>query len=185
MAAGDDLWELGCAVTLPLCVKQKRLRRFCRQRQRMIQAREMVDYEAPVLPGYIFAEIPDGLFHDAMSSKHCVGQARALSRADEDDVANLVRRTQRGEFNHNGVYGDLRPGQIMRLLDGMFADVLVTFLEVRGDKLVLEAPMFGQAARFEVGGAVGSIEPLTIGHINDSFVMATASEPPPALFDSE
>lgn len=158
LLAGQDLEELGCTVTIPLCTKQRRLRRFDKALGRMKQMRETEEYRAPILPSYIFGEIPDEVFHEAIESKHCIGQARALSAADMQDVAGFVKRAERGEFSVGGVYADLKPGQIMRLLDGMFADVLVTFKGVHGDKLTLEAPLMGQTVKFSV--SVDDAEPV-------------------------
>lgn len=103
----------------------------------------------PLLPGYILADIPAQCFRKVREHKHVFDGIIELSKGVmKKEVIPFFERVEVGEFNHDGPFGDLKPGEIMDLVGGIFEDMHFSF-----DRVVQK----GEALEGEVITPHGSI----------------------------
>lgn len=125
-AIKDDLEEHGIAVNLPMCRQMRRQRKWRRHKEVL----------EPILPGYLFADVPDRLYYIIRDHKHVMTNGIfPLSRADMLSLAKFMQAVERGDYNHDGPYGHLQPGQIMQITGGVFAGLQMSFERVRDNRI--------------------------------------------------
>lgn len=134
-----DLMQFGIEATLPLCKKLRRLAIWRRHK-------EVIE---PVLPRYLFAEIPPEQYHAVKDIKFVV-DLREMNRRDEQQLSEFLDRVERGDFNHQGPYGHLRPGEIMQMVGGLFQDLHMSFKGVKDGKIIGDVELMGQTVSVEV-----------------------------------
>lgn len=110
-------------------------------------ARRYIEEPRPILDSYVFcyafrdrdvqriAEIRDVIGHFLMSFQ------------DEKDMERFAREARAGYFDHDKPGGNLKPGQVMRLIGGMFEGLLFSFERMRRERMVGRLP---SGARVEV-----------------------------------
>ena len=145
----DEAARSGLFVHCPLRTVEVRRKRWHQIARQFIRARRPVIEARPVLPGYLFADVDDAAFHDLVELKHVI-QVASINRRDEADVARFMARVDRGDFNFDGAFGHLQPGQVMRLVGGVFDQMLVSFRAMRGERVVVEADLLGARRRMAV-----------------------------------
>ena len=117
--------------------------------------------ESPYLPNYIFAEIPAHRFLDVVGIKYLAKTLTPLTRCDlkalrafSEVTAKEYDAAQRIKGNQD-LISEYKAGQAVRLLDGRFADRLLTFkgvVERSFDlypKIQMETEMFGRSVLVE------------------------------------
>lgn len=116
-----DVQEMGCEVHIgyhSVLVRKAKWRRWRPEFR-------------PLLPGYILAGIPDQKVREVKEHKHVFSEMVSLSQSVMDrEVIPFFDRIERGDFNHDGPFGDLKPGEIMNLTGGLFEDMQFSFSRV-------------------------------------------------------
>ena len=108
----------------------------CRQLVRQKGFRRHKEMSLPILPGYIFATIAPEQYQAIKDHKHVIaGGILPLNRSDVKDLARFADLVSRGHFNHDGLYGHLKPGQRMLLVGGIFEGLMLSFERVKDDRL--------------------------------------------------
>lgn len=134
-----ELKNLGLVPVLPECRKMVRVAAYRRHRE-VIQ---------PVLPCYLFADVPDDQHHVVKDIKHVV-DVLTITRRDYEDVKAFLARVDRGDFNHSGAYGHLRPGEIMAISGGLFESMHLSFNCVHGGRVLGDVNLMGQTVTIDV-----------------------------------
>lgn len=156
--ACDEAKRLGMEFTLATRTVEFRPKRWDRIVQRFKRARRPVIEDRPVLPGYLFATLADEQVNKLRDMKHVTNFVTVKTNRDAHDIHEFLRRVDRGDFNHDGAYSHLMPGQIVKLVGGPFDTLLVTFKARDGDTVTVEADMMGQVTPMRV--SIDEIEPV-------------------------
>lgn len=129
----DSLIESGLDTNLPMCRQMRRERKWRRHRE----------VQEPILPGYIFVTASPEDYHILRDHKHIMRNSIfPLSAFDMKSLAEFMEAVDRGDYNHDGPYGHLQPGQIMQITGGVFAGLHMSFQAVRNSRIqgLIETP---------------------------------------------
>ena len=123
--------------------------------------RDVVFFDAPYLPNFIFAQIPAAQYLDVMGIKGLASTAVVVSDREMTNVSEFMASAL-AEYEHADrtrenldAIAEYEPGQALRLLNGRYADMALTFrkmVERSHDpfpKVVMAAEMFGREVLVE------------------------------------
>ena len=106
-------------------------------------ARRARKLREPVWSGYIFADIPDGMHKDVKAIKGVIGGSiSSCNRVDRVQVYRLDELAKSGFFDDDNenkpkfeMPPDIEPGQLLKIIGGLFEGQSIAFDSLDGEKL--------------------------------------------------
>lgn len=139
--ADGDLRALGLQTWAPT------FRSLTKPRKR----KKPVEVLRALIPGYVFAQVPPNMWPRVRAARNIIGWVAGengpLPIRREVQLQKLRQRIEAGEFDHQGLGPNIRPGSMLEVLFGPMMGWRITFIGMVGKKIEGEIDLMGAPRR--------------------------------------